>query len=124
MLTNQTFTHYEGSADPGTRMSNAGYTFSGSYGWGENIAYRGTTGTLSDDSTTADEHRDLFVDSSEAGRGHRVNIENGSFKEIGVGVVSGNFEGFNALMATQDFAYSATTSFLTGVAYTDAITPG
>ena len=123
MQTNQTFSHYEGSTDPGTRMSNAGYTFDGSYGWGENIAYRGTTGTLNADSTTAAEHQDLFIDSTEAGRGHRINIEDPVFQEVGVGIATGPFQGYNALLTTEDFAYSGSQSFLTGVAYTDAITP-
>ena len=85
-------------------MSQAGYDFSGTYGWGENIAYRGTTGTLNDDMTTAGEHQDLFIDSTEPGRGHRVNIEDPDYKEVGVGITTGTFQGYNALMTTEDFA--------------------
>ncbi|MBV8781775.1 MAG: carboxypeptidase regulatory-like domain-containing protein [Phycisphaerae bacterium] len=123
MLDNQLFQHNgPGSTDPGTRMQQAGYNFNGTYGWGENIAWRGSTGTLDDDSITAQEHQDLFIDSGEPGRGHRVNIEDPSFKEIGVGIETGVFDGYNALMSTQDFGYTSGGSFLTGVAYTDAIT--
>jgi hypothetical protein len=51
-----------------------------------------------------------------------VNIEDPDFKEIGVGIATGVFEGYNALLSTQDFAYSGTTSFLTGVAFNDSVT--
>ena len=123
MLDNQLFQHDgPGTTDPGDRMTEAGYDFTSTSGWGENIAYRGSTGTLNDDTTTAGEHQDLFIDSGEAGRGHRVNIEDPSYKEIGVGITSGTFQGYNALMTTEDFAYTGNGSFLTGVAYTDAIT--
>jgi serralysin len=122
MLDNQLFQHNgPGNTDPGTRMAQAGYAFTGNSGWGENIAERGSSGTINNDSFTAQEHQDLFVDASEPGRGHRTNIEDPSFKEVGVGIVTGEFQGFNSLLTTQDFAFSGSTSFLTGVAYTDAV---
>jgi Ca2+-binding RTX toxin-like protein len=50
---------------------------------------------------------------------------NGAFREIGAGVYDGLFTSgmttFNSVMATQDFARSGTSVFLTGVAYTDAL---
>ncbi|HMB95672.1 MAG TPA: carboxypeptidase-like regulatory domain-containing protein, partial [Tepidisphaeraceae bacterium] len=42
--------------------------------------------------------------------------------EAGVGIVTGEFQGYNSLLATQDFAFNQSENFLTGVAYTDAIT--
>jgi hypothetical protein len=122
MLANQLFQHDgPGTTDPGERMTEAGYDFTGSYGWGENIAEEGSTGSIDPTSTTNDEENDLFIDSSEPGRGHRVNIEDPDFKEIGVGIATGTFDGYNALLSTQDFAYSGTTSFLTGLAFNDSV---
>ena len=53
--------------------------------------------------TTAEIHQDLFVDSGIDGRGHRVNLMNGDFREVGAGIVTGNFNGYNAVMVTEDF---------------------
>src|SRR5436305_1192018 len=70
--------------------------------------------------TVASEHQDLFIDSSEAGRGHRLNILDDDFAEVGVGVATGVFQGYQSVMVTQDFASTANAHFLTGVAYSDA----
>ena len=121
MIQSDTFAHDEGSLHPGGQMSAAGYPFGSSYGWGQNIAFRGTT----PDSpplvpTVVQEHQDLFVDSSEPGRGHRLNILNGAYKEIGIGIEQVAFEGYNAVLVSQDFAYRDGASFLTGVAFNDS----
>jgi serralysin len=122
MIANQLFQHDgPGTTDPGQRMTEAGYNFTGSYGWGENIAEEGSTGAIDTTPTTNDEENNLFIDSSEPGRGHRVNIENPDYKEIGVGIATGTFDGYNAELVTQDFAYSQTDSFLTGVAFNDSV---
>jgi hypothetical protein len=121
MLQTGIFAHNEGSADPGTQMTSAGYAFTGSWTWGQNIAWSGTSPDVPPlNATTASLEKNLFVDASEPGRGHRVNLLNPQFQEIGIGVSSGRFQGFNAVMATQDFAASGGGAFLTGVAYTDA----
>jgi len=115
MLDTDTFSHTgAGGSDPGTRMANAGYVFSGSWAWGENIAWQGTTGTLNLISTIDAEHAALFRSD-----GHRANILNDTFQEVGVGIRTGGFGSYNAAMVTQDFAKSGTGAFLTGVAYTD-----
>jgi len=55
-------------------MSAAGYSFSGSWTSGENIAWRGQFPNVPNlTSTTAQIHDDLFLDSTVAGRGHRLN---------------------------------------------------
>jgi len=41
MIDNDLFSHYEGATGPQQRMSAAGYSFSGSWTSGENIAWRG-----------------------------------------------------------------------------------
>ncbi|NQT89205.1 LEPR-XLL domain-containing protein, partial [bacterium] len=138
MLDNDTFSHNEPvpNFDAGDRMANAGYSFpntpGSSWGWGENIGmvmswpdpYDMTTGTRMN-------YENLFVDEDYeplppgTPRGHRVNICNGDFREIGVGVLPGIYSGayeWEAVAATQDFAYSSyvgTSRFLTGVAYDD-----
>src|SRR5437868_8195706 len=120
MIDNQTFSHFENGVGPDTRMMNAGYVFIPSYGYGENLAFRGTTPSVPPPGpTVAQEHQDLFVDSTEPDRGHRTNMMDPAFEEVGAGVATGVFQGYNAVMATQDFAFSAGSGpFITGVAYT------
>ncbi len=104
-------------------MEKAGYSFTGSWTWGENIAWNGTTGTPDVTQSVATQHENLFVDLNIPGRGHRINLMNENFREIGLGTVTGLFTSngtdFNAVMTTQDFAKSGSGSFLTGVAYDD-----
>jgi hypothetical protein len=122
MLQTQVFSHAgaDGSS-PYDRELAAGYNFAGSWGWGENIAYRSNSAAVPPpDATAVLEEQDLFVDGGETGRGHRVNLLNPAFKEIGVGAQEGFFNGANALMTTEDFAYSTGNSFLTGVVFNDA----
>ena len=108
-----------GNSDPGQRMTSAGYVFSGSWTWGENIAWSGTTGTINLAGAIAGHHHGLFLS-----HGHRVNILNDAFREVGIAQVGGQFTvgstTYNASMATQDFAKSGTAVFLTGVVYGDA----
>jgi len=128
MLANDQFSHYEtDGSDPGDRMTNAGYVFSGSWTWGENIAWRGTTGTLPPAATVVgQEHQDLFVDAQEPGRGHRLNILDGDFRQMGIGAETGVFaqggHNYNVVMTTQDFAASDADPgpFLVGVVYRDS----
>jgi Ca2+-binding RTX toxin-like protein len=116
MLSSGTFSHTGANgSSPDTRMKNAGYVFSGSWSWGENISWRGTTGTLNLKSAIESEQEGLFKSS-----GHRVNMLNDKFQEVGIGVQTGKFQGYNAAMATQDYARSGTGQFLTGVAFKDA----
>src|SRR4051812_28072743 len=52
MIDTDTFAHDEttssGTTDPKQRMINAGYVFPGSWTWGENIAWNGTTASTTD----------------------------------------------------------------------------
>src|SRR5205814_7860161 len=122
-------------SQPADRMAASGYPFenacppvgSCSFVSGENISWRGTTGSPPNQTTTASqEHDDLFIDSAVTGRGHRKNILNPDFKEVGTGLVSGVFTynavDYNTVMATEDFAYVNPSAFLTGVAYNDNVT--
>lgn len=121
MVQTDVFAHNEGSVDPGDQMRAAGYPFVGSWTWGQNIAFRGQTGSNPDlMPTVAKEEDDLFVDAGIDGRGHRLNLLDDHFKEIGVGAATGVFQGYNAVLTSQDFAAESGNSFLTGVAFTDA----
>ncbi|KAA0921160.1 CAP domain-containing protein [Aquicoccus porphyridii] len=108
---------------PGDRMESAGYTFTGSWTWGENIAWSGTTGEIDLDASILSHHEGLFKSA-----GHRVNILNDAFRETGVSQVAGEFtapdsEGvehdYNASMLTNKFATSGSDIFLTGVVHDD-----
>ncbi|MDB5296699.1 MAG: hypothetical protein JWO31_2682 [Phycisphaerales bacterium] len=124
MIATDVFAHAGANgSSPGQRMATAGYAAAGTFGWGENIAYRGSKPTAPPGlATTAAEHKDLFVDAGIEGRGHRTNLLNGAYKEVGVGIATGDFQTYSALMSTEDFGYVNGTSFLTGVAFTDAVT--
>lgn len=115
MLDTDTFSHTGvNGTSSNQRMRNAGYQFTGSWGSGENIGYKGTTGTVDITAFTADIHQSLFESA-----GHRKNILKADFQEIGIGNLTGEFGGYNSLMVTQNFAFSGSDVFLTGVAYDD-----
>jgi len=118
-----TFSHTgDGGTSPMQRMQAAGYSFVLPWAEGENIAWRGTKPSVPEPvATTARIHQDLFVDENYPGRGHRTNILEPAFKEIGAGVVTGDFDTYNAVVVTEDFGSSGTGSFLTGVAYSDDV---
>jgi cysteine-rich secretory family protein/hemolysin type calcium-binding protein/FG-GAP repeat protein len=100
---------------PFQRMTNAGYGYRTA---GENIAYQSTSGAITNQ-MTIDLHKLLFVDSNIAGRGHRTNLLLGAYQEIGIGQVTGNYQGYNATMLTEDFGTRSSQQFLTGVSYAD-----
>ncbi|UEM25293.1 CAP domain-containing protein (plasmid) [Skermanella mucosa] len=115
MLDTDTFSHRgAGGSSFTTRMKAEGYVFSGSWTAGENISWGGSTGTINQLAHTLARHDSLFKSP-----GHRVNILNDNFKEVGLGVEFGKFGNYNASMVTQDFAKTGTASFITGVAYDD-----
>jgi Ca2+-binding RTX toxin-like protein len=119
MIDTDIFSHTGvGGTDPGDRMGAAGYAFTGSWTWGENIAWSGTTGTPELLTYTNDLHRNLFLSP-----GHRINILEGDFRELGTGIASGPFRSgtttYNAVMASENFATSGSSFFVTGVAITD-----
>ena len=124
MLDADTFSHAgDGGSNPQDRMMAAGYVFSGSWAYGENIAWRGTTGTPDLTAMIIAQHADLFVDGDVEGRGHRLNMLSDLFREVGIGQQSGVFTyqgtDYNSSMVTQDFARSGDAVFVTGAAYDD-----
>lgn len=106
---------------PFDRMEAAGYVIATA---GQNLAWRGTTGTVNELSTIENEHTDLFVDTGIAGRGHRVTMLNGDLREVGIGILRGQFTNngttYDSMMQTQDFGTSPNTGvFVMGVVYND-----
>lgn len=117
MLDTDTFSHTgEGGSSSGDRMTDAGYQFTGGWSRGENIGYKGTRGTLNVNNALEDVYQTLFESS-----GHRKNILKTNYREIGLGILTGDFDGDNSLMVTQDFAQSGSDIFLTGVAFDDSV---
>ncbi len=115
MLDSDTFSHTgAGGSSPGDRLENAGYQYTT---LGENIGYFGTTGTLNVTEATSEVYKSLFKSTT----GHRQNILNNNFREIGLATLTGDFDGYNSLMVTQNFATTGSSTFLTGVAFKDEV---
>jgi hypothetical protein len=125
MLDADVFSHTgAGGSTPQNRMAAAGYPFTGSWAWGENIAWAGTTGAPPNQTFyTESLHGNLF-----RSPGHRKNILDPIFDEAGFGVLSGQFTQagttYNAVMVTEGFARSGGSPspdgpFLLGVVYND-----
>jgi uncharacterized protein YkwD len=121
MLDTDTFSHTGANGSTATqRMTAAGYLFTGTWENGENIAWGGTRSSSINLTNYALSHHEGLFKSP----GHRVNILNAGYREIGVGQKQGNFTSsgttYLASMLTQNFARSGTQYFITGVAYNDA----
>ena len=104
---------------PEQRINASGYT-----GWtevGENLALEYTTGAINLLQFVTDEYQNLFTDTSEAGRGHRVNMLDGNFAEVGSAVQSGKYSGYNAVDTGNDFGVRPGNSLLTGLVFTDSV---
>lgn len=115
MLATDTFSHtgVNGST-AGDRMKAAGYAFTGSWTWGENISIRWGSGVGESAGTVEGFHDGLFKSP-----GHRTNILSDAYKEVGIGIGVGEYKGSTGADATQNFARSGSASFLTGVAFDD-----
>ncbi len=120
MLAEDVFSHTgQGGSTATQRMTSAGYTLNGSWGTGENLTWWGTTGSFDRAAITERNHDSLFLS-----EGHRVNLLNGGFRDVGIGIETGVFTtggtNFNAQMATQNFAVSGSHRYVTGVIFDDA----
>jgi uncharacterized protein YkwD len=115
MIDTDTFSHtgVSGSA-PTQRMESAGYVFAGSWASGENIAWASTRAP----SGYQDEVRLLHTNLMNS-PGHKANILNGSFREIGIGFKVGAYQNWDGAFVTQNFAFSGGKVFLTGVTMDD-----
>ncbi|RJT34953.1 hypothetical protein D3227_23280 [Mesorhizobium waimense] len=115
MLATDIFSHTgSGGSSPTTRMKAAGYVLTGSWATGENIAWattRAPTGYVDEVKLL---HTNLMNSS-----GHRANILNPNFREVGLGFEVGDYKGRSSAFVTEDFAKTATDLFLTGVTFDD-----
>lgn len=119
MLRRDFFGHVNPDGEsPSERARAAGYPA----GAGENIAWFGNTGGVNRIEEIYLRHRGL-VDSV----GHRINLMNESWKEVGAAVFYGNFTQenteFQSIMVGTLFGNRGGNSFITGVAISDHIVP-
>jgi hypothetical protein len=100
MLDADVFSHTgAGGSSAGARMSASGFDFSGSWSWGENIAWQSERGAAG----VADDVANLHVALMNS-PGHRANLLNPNFDYVGIGVEVGEYRGWEAVMVTQVFA--------------------
>ena len=117
MLDNETFDHVGvNGSRAGDRIVAAGYELTGSWTWGENLALQQYSTNTPDLTAFIELQHESLLESA----GHRENIMNGDFREIGIGSLTGEYEALNAFMTTQNFAASGSSVFLTGVAFDDS----
>jgi uncharacterized protein YkwD len=115
MLATDTFSHTgSGGSSPTTRMKAAGYTLTGSWATGENIAWA----TTRNPAGYADEVKLLHTNLMNSS-GHRANILNPNFREVGLGFEVGDYKGRSSAFVTENFAKTGSALFLTGVAFDD-----
>ncbi|OYU37675.1 MAG: hypothetical protein CFE33_19865 [Pseudorhodobacter sp. PARRP1] len=117
MLNADVFSHTgSGGSSAAQRVTAAGY------GWsnvGENLSWRGTSGTIDLNGAIATHQQDLFLSA-----GHRANMLNDAYQEVGLaqerGLFTLNGQNYDSSMLTEVFGRpAAATVFLTGVVYSD-----
>ena len=115
MIATDTFSHTGlGSSSPHQRMIQAGYAFSGSWTSAENIAWVSTRAPAGLQDEVELLHTNLMNSP-----GHKANILNGTFREIGIGFDTGPYQTWDGAFVTQNFAKSGGNVFLTGVGMDD-----
>ncbi|MCA1444535.1 carboxypeptidase regulatory-like domain-containing protein [Ensifer sp. IC4062] len=115
MLAADVFSHTgSGGSSSTQRMKAAGYVLQGSWATGENIAWATTRAPTGYQDEVKLLHTNLMNSS-----GHRANLLNPNFREVGLGVEVGDYRGRSSAFATEDFAKTGSDLFLTGVAFDD-----
>ncbi|WP_304611094.1 CAP domain-containing protein [Microvirga sp. ACRRW] len=99
---------------PTERMKSAGYVFSGSWSSAENVAWASLRGPAGYQDEVQLLHTNLMNSP-----GHKANILNGTFREIGIGFNTGSYQGWDGAFVTENFARSGSKVFLTGVTMDD-----
>ncbi len=100
MLDSGNFSHTgQGGSSATDRIDASGYPLEGSWSTGENIAWQSERGAQGIEDDVRQLHESL-MDSP----GHRANILNPDFTEIGIGIERGSFQGYDSVMVTQNFA--------------------
>ncbi|MFK7882047.1 CAP domain-containing protein [Roseobacter sp.] len=103
MINTDTFSHTGiGGSAPWDRMEDAGFVFSGSWRAAENVGWQSVRGQpgLADD--VNDIHAGLMNSP-----GHRANILSADTEVIGIGIERGDYQGWDGLFVTQNFARTA-----------------
>ena len=115
MLLKGVFSHTGANGStPGDRMAAAGYSFTGSWGWGENIALRTVSG-MSLQKVIEAQLNDLYASPT-----HRANLFGTDHREIGLAQVVGSYLNYGQSSAlVENFAHRATVAYVTGVIYQD-----
>ena len=120
-LANNYFSHTgSDGSPPDARIVAAGYT--GSFSLGENLGIGATGGSANLTQLVTSAYQNLFLDSNEPGRGHRINLLDGDFQEVGSAVQTGTYQGGAVIDVGNDFGVRPGNAFVTGVVYTDAVT--
>jgi serralysin len=115
MIGTDVFSHTGSGGSTATqRITAAGYALTGSWATGENIAWATTRSPVGLQDEVSLLHTNLMNSS-----GHRANILNANFREVGLGLEVGDYQGREAAFITENFARAGSGSFLTGVAFDD-----
>lgn len=111
------FTHTgEGGTNSGQRIEASGYGNVGAIYSGENLALTAASANFDPNAQTLQHHQNLFLSA-----GHRVNLLNPNYEEVGISIIADPYQGMSGLITTQNFGGKTTTPvFITGVNYTDA----
>ncbi len=99
MLDNDVFDHTgAGGSDPGDRIAATDYKLEGNWRTAENIGWQSERGEPGIADDVADIHESLMNSP-----GHRANLLNPELKDIGIGIETGDFQGYDGVMITQNF---------------------
>ncbi len=97
MVAQDVFSHTGvGGSSAGGRMKAAGYDWTAS---GENIAYIAGSNAAALDAGNVERLHSMLMNFP----GHKANILNANFNEIGIGLTQGDYKGRPAIFVTQDF---------------------
>ena len=115
MLAADVFSHTgSGGSSATQRMKAAGYLLQGSWATGENIAWATTRAPTGYQDEVKLLHTNLMNSA-----GHRANLLNANYREVGLGFEVGDYKGRSGAFVTENFAKSGSDLFLTGVAFDD-----
>jgi hypothetical protein len=115
MTATDTFSHTgDGGSSPTYRMTMAGYQFTSASASAENIAWASIRAPVGLQDEVELLHKNLM-----GSPGHKANILNDTYRQIGVGFTTGEYQGWDGAFVTQNFALSGTFTYLTGVAFRD-----
>ena len=100
MVDTDTFSHTGANgSSPTQRMQAAGYSFTGAWSNGENIAWASTRNPAG-----YQDEIELLNTNLMNSAGHRANILSADFREVGVGFEVGEYQGWTGACDTQQFA--------------------